>query len=199
MSEVLSLSPNFNNKSAIVKAQKQYDKEVNRRKPDSLKIAMTKTVLDREMLFEESYALKHNGEIWFLFSHASQVVKILDTVVPYGEIASYQICESYAEQSYTTTRTKTKGGVTRAVVGGALFGGVGAIVGAATAGSRGTSNTTHYKTRNGFLFYVFGKDGTCLAGVHSSVGSGFLGNKPPKPFVEAAFIFDGIIKQSQLT
>lgn len=55
----------------------------------------------------------------------------------------------------TTTETKKKGGITRGLVGGALTGGAGAIVGASTAKSRGTS----YDTLSSVNFVLTFKDG----------------------------------------
>lgn len=47
---------------------------------------------------------------------------------------------------HTTTKSKKKGVVTRAVVGGVLLGPLGALGGAATAGSKGTATTSQYQT-----------------------------------------------------
>lgn len=57
----------------------------------------------------------------------------------------------------TTATTKKTGGLGRAVIGGALFGGVGAIVGAASAGSKTAATTTSTsQTTNGPVWLVIG-------------------------------------------
>ena len=68
---------------------------------------------------------------------------------------SYQIIENIVETSYTTTQSK--GAVSRAIVGGALAGGIGAVIGAATADTE--SNTTYYNEKDGFLIQIFLKNG----------------------------------------
>ena len=66
--------------------------------------------------------------------------KLEPVVFSFSEIEEYRI-----EVSGQETITKTKGGLGRAVVGGALFGGVGAVVGASTA-------KTETKTTGGMPF-----------------------------------------------
>lgn len=77
----------------------------------------------------------------------------------YSEIEDYKIKE-YG--SKTVIETKSKGAIKRAVVGGVLTGGVGAVIGASTA----KKESTVKKTQGQFILYItigFDKVKTTLA------------------------------------
>lgn len=75
-----------------------------------------------------------DDEILFDDQHKILYIKQRDYYFPYSNIMGYHILER------TETTTK-KGGVGRAIVGGALFGGAGAVVGAATRKKQTVSHT----------------------------------------------------------
>ncbi|WNY26149.1 SHOCT domain-containing protein [Methanolapillus millepedarum] len=64
----------------------------------------------------------------FFYFDPSKVPSKNTFIYSFDEVYSYEIKETDG-----TTVTKTKGGITRAAVGGLVFGGAGAVVGAATA------------------------------------------------------------------
>ncbi|MEG2540395.1 MAG: hypothetical protein RSB59_01280, partial [Clostridia bacterium] len=56
-----------------------------------------------------------------------------------ADILSFEIVDN----STTVYKTRVEGGLTRAIIGGAMFGGVGAIIGANTARSSTSTNTNN--------------------------------------------------------
>lgn len=169
---------NYDNRRNIKKAQKKFDKLVRKRKPNYSKIELAQKKLDKEKLFSNCQRLRlsdYNGASGsVLFSDDNEVMMFFHDFIPYSELASYSIVENKVTNSYT--KTKPKGVIPRAMVGGAIAGGVGAVVGSMTASSE--SNTTYYQTTEGFYFQLFLKNKTSYT-IHLR-GSGFYSNKIPQ-------------------
>lgn len=91
---------------------------------------------DRFQTFTQTMAITDFGSGYIFVDNQNQLCYIANSkkikqepvVFKFSEIEEFRI-----EQVGQKTITKTKGGVGRAIVGGALFGGAGAIVGATTA------------------------------------------------------------------
>lgn len=60
----------------------------------------------------------------------------------FEDLESYELVDKNKQKIYTTTKKK---GIGRAIVGGAIFGSVGAMVGATTGNSESTTNIENYK------------------------------------------------------
>lgn len=71
----------------------------------------------------------------------SILVNLEPNEVAYLELPANRMATVERIEEYTTGKTKKKGVLTRAVVGGVLLGPLGALGGAATAGSKGNSKT----------------------------------------------------------
>ena len=152
---------NYKNTKNIIIAQKKLDRLKRKRRPDLFAIQLAQQELDAANLFKTCQVFKSgssgrapNEDI--MFSDDNRVMWFVNTVIPYDDIASYVITENLIEKAYTTT--KSKGAISRALVGGVIAGGVGAVVGAASAGSK--SNTTFYTKGDGFFLQIFLKNGT---------------------------------------
>lgn len=171
---------NFENKKAIRKAQKTFDNLCNKKKPDSFKIEIARKKLEQEKLFEHCQRfLIHtiNGDFIALLSDENRVMKFVDSIIPYDDIESYSIVANNVTVAHT--RTKSKGSLSRAVVGGVIAGGVGAVVGALSAGSK--AETIYSEQTDGFFFYIWLKDGS-RHGV-AFPGDGFFSNKIPQKWL----------------
>jgi hypothetical protein len=151
---------NYSNAKNIKAAQKKLDKLTRKRKPDLYKIELAKEKLETEKLFESCQIF--NGHLaqapkdLVKFSDDNRVMMFINKLIRYEDIESYRIVENLVNKSETVT--KQRGGVSRAIVGGAIAGGVGAVVGAMTADSHST--TSYYTIKEGFLFQVFLKGGS---------------------------------------
>lgn len=190
---------NFSNEKRIKSAQKELDKLMSKKNPDLYKVEIAKNQLDTEKLFEtcqvfgdkriENIVFRPNACI--MFSDDNQVMRFCDVIIPYSEITTYSVVSCKAAKS--ETRTKSTGGLSRAIVGGAIAGGVGAIVGAATAGSK--SKTTYYESENGFYLQIFRTDGN---GYQIYIQSnGVISNKLHKAWNDLFFKLDTIIKENK--
>lgn len=168
----------YNNKKNIEKAQRKLDKLTRKSKPDLPKIELAQKALDTEKLFSKCQRLSiadyNGGSGSVLFSDDNEVMMFIHDVIPYGEIESCSIVGNNITKSYT--KTKSKGVIPRAIVGGAIAGGVGAVIGGMTAKSE--SNTTYYQTTEGFFFQLILKNKTYHS-IHFR-GDGLLSNKVPK-------------------
>ena len=182
---------NFHNTKNIEKAQKKLDKLLSKRKPDQYQIDLAREALDNAKLFESCQIFKSfNGRAPnenIMFSDDNRVIWFIKYLIPYDEITSYSIVENVVQKAQT--QTTSKGVITRAIIGGAIAGGVGAVVGAASAGSK--SQTTYYNEGEGFFLQIFTKNGERYS-CHIE-NSGFIGNKVHPKWLELGTKLQSII------
>lgn len=182
---------NFHNTKNIEKAQRKLDKLLKKRKPDQYQIDLAKEALSQAKLFESCQIFKSfsgyapNENI--MFSDDNRVMWFVKYLIPYDEISSYSIVENVVQKAQT--QTTSKGVITRAIIGGAIAGGVGAVVGAASAGSK--SQTTYYNEGEGFFMQIFTKNGERYS-CHIE-NSGFIGNKVHPKWLELGIKLQSII------
>lgn len=182
---------NFHNTKNIEKAQRKLDKLLRKRKPDQYQIDLAKEALSQAKLFESCQIFKSfsgyapNENI--MFSDDNRVMWFVKYLIPYDEISSYSIVENVVQKAQT--QTTSKGVITRAIIGGAIAGGVGAVVGAASAGSK--SQTTYYNEGEGFFMQIFTKNGERYS-CHIE-NSGFIGNKVHPKWLELGTKLQSII------
>lgn len=182
---------NFHNTKNIEKAQKKLDKLLSKRKPDQYQIDLAREALAQAKLFESCQIFKSfsgyapNENI--MFSDDNRVIWFVKYLIPYDEIISYSIVENVVQKAQT--QTTSKGVITRAIIGGAIAGGVGAVVGAASAGSK--SQTTYYNEGEGFFMQIFTKNGERYS-CHIE-NSGFIGNKVHPKWLELGTKLQSII------
>lgn len=182
---------NFHNTRNIEKAQRKLDKLLKKRKPDQYQIDLAKEALSQAKLFESCQIFKSfsgyapNENI--MFSDDNRVIWFVKYLIPYDEIISYSIVENVVQKAQT--QTTSKGVITRAIIGGAIAGGVGVVVGAASAGSK--SQTTYYNEGEGFFMQIFTKNGERYS-CHIE-NSGFIGNKVHPKWLELGTKLQSII------
>lgn len=182
---------NFHNTRNIEKAQRKLDKLLKKRKPDQYQIDLAKEALSQAKLFESCQIFKSfsgyapNENI--MFSDDNRVIWFVKYLIPYDEIISYSIVENVVQKAQT--QTTSKGVITRAIIGGTIAGGVGAVVGAASAGSK--SQTTYYNEGEGFFMQIFTKNGERYS-CHIE-NSGFIGNKVHPKWLELGTKLQSII------
>ncbi|MEG1492143.1 MAG: hypothetical protein RR394_07805 [Oscillospiraceae bacterium] len=82
----------------------------------------------------------------------NEVLIVNGDVVSFKDIIGAELLAK--EYSTSTTSAQKSGGIGRAVVGGVLAGGAGAVVGASTAKSTGTTKTSTKREYVGILIYV---------------------------------------------
>lgn len=182
---------NFHNTKNIEKAQRKLDKLLKKRKPDQYQIDLAKEALSQAKMFESCQIFKSfsgyapNENI--MFSDDNRVMWFVKYLIPYDEISSYSIVENVVQKAQT--QTTSKGVITRAIIGGGIAGGVGAVVGAASAGSK--SQTTYYNEGEGFFLQIFTKNGERYS-CHIE-NSGFIGNKVHPKWLELGTKLQSII------
>jgi len=182
---------NFHNTKNIEKAQKKLDKLLSKRKPDQYQIDLAREALAQAKLFESCQIFKSfsgyapNENI--IVSDDNRVMWFIKYLVPYDEISSYSIVENVVQKAQT--QTKSRGVISRAIIGGAIAGGVGAVVGAASAGSK--SQTTYYNEGEGFFQQIFTKNGERYSCHIES--NGFIANKVHPKWLELGTKLQSII------
>lgn len=153
---------NYSNKRNIIKAEKYLNKLKNKRKPNLYKIDQAEEDLAIQKLFEtcqifgreDLFKSGDDPNSSIMFSDDNKVVLFGDTLIKYNEIKSYCFITNIVKQAHTTTETHKNGTIGRALVGGALFGVTGAVVGAVSAGSTSESNTTYSEEKNGYKLKI---------------------------------------------
>lgn len=177
---------NYSNDKNIKVAQKKLDKLTKARKQDLFAIELAEAELEKAKLFESCQIF--GSEVFFrngfdpnshiMFSDDNRVLMFVDKLLRYDDIASYRFVERVIPKS--SSQTKQKGTLSRAIVGGAIAGGVGAVVGAMSAGS--VTNTTSYSVPDGFYLQIFMKDGQGWQ--YSIPNTGVFGNKMSRKWSE---------------
>ena len=188
---------NYDNKQRIAIAKKNLEKLEKKRKPDLFKIDMARKTLEAEELFSSCQIFGKTG-FWrngfdpndrIMFSDDNEALMFGDVLIYYRDIQGCYIGTEYRQ--IARTNTKTKGGITRAVIGGAIAGPVGAVVGASTA--RSVSKTEYSSVQDGFKFYIECKDGK---GWNMPVdGTGLVADKIPRLWMDVKAKIDAIIEQ----
>lgn len=87
--------------------------------------------------FEKDFQL---GEI-LIVDHTNQLLVIDGVLLEFKNLKSIETKFEYTETTTTNTNSKTKKGIGRSIVGGLLFGGVGALIGGMTAKGKTKSSS----------------------------------------------------------
>ncbi|WP_347060593.1 hypothetical protein [Flavonifractor plautii] len=190
---------NYSNEKNIAKAQKRLDKLTAKRDPDPYEVELARRELETAKLFERCQIFGtegwtksiYNPNASIMFSDDNEVMMFFDKLISYRDISSYAIVENIVKETHT--KTKKTGAITRAVVGGAIAGGVGVVAGAITAGSK--SSTIVHEIPDGFYLQIFLKDGS---GYQCPVPSdGAISNKVPKMWLHLASKLQTIVEQNK--
>lgn len=114
---------------------------------------------ERKALFNPTQKLKSFNSIIVLIDNSNKLFQVGNSpIYKFDELINFY-SEQVVGSTVVTTKTKKKGGLTRAVVGGVIAGPVGALVGAGTAGSVSTSTqstntiTKYYYDTNTYSGY----------------------------------------------
>lgn len=187
---------NFDNSKRIASIQKKLDKLNRKRKPNQFEIEMVRRELEVAKLFETCQIFKAFSDFApndkILFNDDERVLLFIDRLIRYDDLQSYRIVENMTQKAFTAT--KQKGTLSRAIVGGAIAGGVGAVVGAMSAGSK--SNTTYYESGDGFLFQIFLQDGNAYQ--YLIQNNGVVSNKIHPKWLELGMKLQMIIDENKL-
>lgn len=190
---------NYSNEKNIAKAQKRLDKLTAKRDPDPYEVELARRELETAKLFERCQIFGtegwkksiYNPNASIMFSDDNEVMMFFDKLISYRDISSYAIVENIVKEAHI--KTKKTGAITRAIVGGAIAGGVGVVAGAITAGSK--SSTIVHEIPDGFYLQIFLKDGS---GYQCPVPSdGAISNKVPKLWLHLASKLQTIVEQNK--
>lgn len=190
---------NYSNKKNIAKAQKRLDKLMAKFNPDLYEVELARKELETARLFERCQIFGtegwrkniYNPNANIMFSDDNEVMMFFDKLISYRDISSYTIVENIVKETHT--KTKKTGAIARAIVGGAIAGGVGVVTGAITAGSK--SSTIVHEIPDGFFLQILLKDGS---GYQCPVPSnGTISNKVPKMWLHLASKLQAIVERNK--
>ena len=190
---------NYSNEKNIAKAKKRLDKLTAKRNSDPYEVELARKELETAKLFEKCQIFGtegwrksiYNPNANIMFSDDNEVIMFFDKLISYRDISSYTIVENIVREAHT--KTKKTGAVTRAIVGGAIAGGVGVVAGAITAGSK--SSTTVHEIPDGFFLQIHLKDGS---GYQCPVPSnGAISNRVPKMWLHLASKLQTIVEKNK--
>ena len=190
---------NYSNEKNIAKAQKRLDKLMAKCNPDLYEVELARKELETARLFERCQIFGtegwrkniYNPNANIMFSDDNEVMMFFDKLISYRDISSYTIVENIVKE--TRTKTKKTGAIARAIVGGAIAGGVGVVTGAITAGSK--SSTIVHEIPDGFFLQILLKDGS---GYQCPVPSnGTISNKVPKMWLHLASKLQAIVERNK--
>ena len=189
----------YSNEKNIAKAQKRLDKLMAKCNPDLYEVELARKELETARLFERCQIFGtegwrkniYNPNANIMFSDDNEVMMFFDKLISYRDISSYTIVENIVKETHT--KTKKTGAIARAIVGGAIAGGVGVVTGAITAGSK--SSTIVHEIPDGFFLQILLKDGS---GYQCPVPSnGTISNKVPKMWLHLASKLQAIVERNK--
>ena len=190
---------NYSNEKNIAKPQKRLDKLMEKCNPDLYEVELARKELETARLFERCQIFGtegwrkniYNPNANIMFSDDNEVMMFFDKLISYRDISSYTIVENIVKETHT--KTKKTGAIARAIVGGAIAGGVGVVTGAITAGSK--SSTIVHEIPDGFFLQILLKDGS---GYQCPVPSnGTISNKVPKMWLHLASKLQAIVERNK--
>lgn len=190
---------NYSNEKNIAKAQKRLDKLMAKCNPDLYEVELARKELETARLFERCQIFGtegwrkniYNPNANIMFSDDNEVMMFFDKLISYRDISSYTIVENIVKETHT--KAKKTGAIARAIVGGAIAGGVGVVTGAITAGSK--SSTIVHEIPDGFFLQILLKDGS---GYQCPVPSnGTISNKVPKMWLHLASKLQAIVERNK--
>lgn len=190
---------NYSNEKNIAKAQKRLDKLMAKCNPDLYEVELARKELETARLFERCQIFGtegwrkniYNPNANIMFSDDNEVMMFFDKLISYRDISSYTIVENIVKETHT--KAKKTGAIARAIVGGAIAGGVGVVTGAVTAGSK--SSTIVHEIPDGFFLQILLKDGS---GYQCPVPSnGTISNKVPKMWLHLASKLQAIVERNK--
>lgn len=190
---------NYSNEKNIAKAQKRLDKLMAKCNPDLYEVELARKELETARLFERCQIFGtegwrkniYNPNANIMFSDDNEVMMFFDKLISYRDISSYTIVENIVKETHT--KIKKTGAIARAIVGGAIAGGVGVVTGAITAGSK--SSTIVHEIPDGFFLQILLKDGS---GYQCPVPSnGTISNKVPKMWLHLASKLQAIVERNK--
>lgn len=190
---------NYSNEKNIAKVQKRLDKLMAKCNPDLYEVELARKELETAKLFERCQIFGtegwrksiYNPNANIMFSDDNEVMMFFDKLISYRDINSYAIVENIVKEAHT--KTKKTGAITRAIVGGAIAGGVGVVTGAITAGSK--SSTIVHEIPDGFFLQILLKDGS---GYQCPIPSnGTISNKVPKMWLHLASKLQAIVERNK--
>lgn len=190
---------NYSNEKNIAKAQKRLDKLMAKCNPDLYEVELARKELETARLFERCQIFGtegwrkniYNPNANIMFSDDNEVMMFFDKLISYRDISSYTIVENIVKETHT--KTKKTGAIARAIVGGAIAGGVGVVTGAVTAVSK--SSTIVHEIPDGFFLQILLKDGS---GYQCPVPSnGTISNKVPKMWLHLASKLQAIVERNK--
>ena len=190
---------NYSNEKNIAKAQKRLGKLMAKCNPDLYEVELARKELETARLFERCQIFGtegwrkniYNPNANIMFSDDNEVMMFFDKLISYRDISSYTIVENIVKETHT--KTKKTGAIARAIVGGAIAGGVGVVTGAITAGSK--SSTIVHEIPDGFFLQILLKDGS---GYQCPVPSnGTISNKVPKMWLHLASKLQAIVERNK--
>lgn len=167
--------------------------------PDLYEVELARKELETARLFERCQIFGtegwrksiYNPNANIMFSDDNEVMMFFDKLISYRDISSYTIVENIVKETHT--KTKKTGAIARAIVGGAIAGGVGVVTGAITAGSK--SSTIVHEIPDGFFLQILLKDGS---GYQCPVPSnGTISNKVPKMWLHLASKLQAIVERNK--
>ena len=190
---------NYSNEKNIAKVQKRLDKLMAKCNPDLYEVELARKELETAKLFERCQIFGtegwrksiYNPNANIMFSDDNEVMMFFDKLISYRDISSYAIVKNIVKEAHT--KTKKTGAITRAIVGGAIAGGVGVVTGAITAGSK--SSTIVHEIPDGFFLQILLKDGS---GYQCPIPSnGTISNKVPKMWLHLASKLQAIVERNK--
>lgn len=116
------------------------------------------SIIEHKEELNRKFDAEHSvGDLLQIY-YVNKIIKFDDILLDFSNIAGVEAQENWEQNVTTTSMTKKKGGITRGLIGGVLFGGIGALAGVSSAKNKTVSKSSESTNCSSVTLTIMLKD-----------------------------------------
>lgn len=116
------------------------------------------SIIEHKEELNRKFDAEHSVGDLLQIDYVNKIIKFDDILLDFSNIAGVEAQENWEQNVTTTSTTKKKGGITRGLIGGFLFGGIGALAGVSSAKNKTVSESSESSNCSSVTLTIMLKD-----------------------------------------
>ena len=116
------------------------------------------SIIEHKEELNRKFDAEHSVGDLLQIDYVNKIIKFDDILLDFSNIAGVEAQENWEQNVTTTSTTKKKGGITRGLIGGVLFGGIGALAGVSSAKNKTVSKSSESTNCSSVTLTIMLKD-----------------------------------------
>ncbi len=116
------------------------------------------SIIEHKEELNRKFDAEHSVGDLLQIDYVNKIIKFDDILLDFLNIAGVEAQENWEQNVTTTSTTKKKGGITRGLIGGVLFGGIGARAGVSSAKNKTISESSESSNCSSVTLTIMLKD-----------------------------------------